>query len=116
MLATIIKMILMALAEDAVKTVIKGVVKDKITSKTDTTFDDGLIDVIFDSKSTNDLSRNVIGYGANKLIESVDDGIRNADITKFLDTATKSSTNNMNKTFKEGISNSLDANERRESK
>ncbi len=88
------KMILMALAEDSVKRVIKSVIKEKVTKKTKTDFDDELVDVIFDSKSRSELSRNVINYGADKLLDSLDDGINSTDINNFLTKAEQSKHNN----------------------
>ena len=87
------RMILMALAEDTVKTVVKDVIKRKITSRTSSNLDDDLVDIVFNSKSKESLSRGIINYGTNALVESIGSGITNNDINNFLEKSVKSKHN-----------------------
>ncbi len=105
---TILKTLLMALAEESVKKVIKETIKDKLTSKSKTDFDDGLVDVIFDSKSKGDLSRNIIGYGANSLLNSVNETIDNKTVNNFLTISKASKGNGITNSIANGIKIGLD--------
>lgn len=112
MFAFLGKMVLMALAEETVKSVIKDVVKKKVTSKTDNTFDDKLVDVVFDSDSKEELARNVMYYGADTLVDKIkDDGIKDDDVEYILNKSAKSKHNGMNKIFATGITKSMRRNE-----
>ena len=100
---TIFKMLLTALAEDSVKRIIKDTIKDKLTSKTKTDFDDGLVDVIFNSKSKGELSKNIINYGAISLLNSDDDTISNDTVKEFLSIAQQSKGNGITSNVKNTI-------------
>jgi len=95
MFGFIVKMIFTALAEPTIKEIIKSTIKKKVTSRTKNSFDD-VVDILFNSNSKGQLSRNLINYGANKLLHSSNDGINSLDINDFLTTASKSKRNNFN--------------------
>ena len=94
MFGFIVKMIFTALAEPTIKEIIKSTIKEKVTSRTKNSFDDDVVDILFNSNSKGQLSRNLINYGANKLLHSSNDGINSLDINDFLETASKSKRNN----------------------
>lgn len=91
----VLKFIIGLLAEEKVKSLVKETIKEKITSKTKTSYDDKAVDLLFDATSTEDLARKAIDYGATTLKDAIGDGIRNSDVANFLDTAVLSKHNNI---------------------